>query len=307
VLDAFSKEMGSLKDALNNIQSQVPNQTDFASLAGELASLRLAYSSLQENLHSQPPAPIPIVHVSSPSPSSVQYVVSESMPLPEKFSGARKSYTVSNFKLAVRRVLDNMPTRFNDDASRIKFIGNLLEGAARKWFDHIEMAETDIAFEILNNLECFWMSLEKHFGHKSLPFANEIELLKLEQGNTRISEFNIRFKQLAAALDFNESALCAIYIKNLNDETVNFLKRTPPIPRKLDEIMERCAHLDSGFLASRSFVPRAMQVDAVSRAEDKKLFCPYCKMRDHSINSCPKLARKNEQSSGQGKVPATRL
>ena len=71
--------------------------------------------------------------------------------------------------------------------------------------------------------------------------------------------------------------------------------------------MERCAHLHSGFLASRSFVPRAMQVDAVSRAEDKNLSGPYCKMRDHSIDSCPKLARKNEQSSGQGKVPATRL
>ena len=307
VLDAFSKEMGSLKDALSNIQSQVPNQADFASLASELSSLRSAYSSLQDNLHSQQPAPNPIVHVQPPLPPSVQYVVSESMPMPEKFSGSRKSYTVANFKLAFRRIQDNMPNRFNDDASRIKFIGNLLEGAARKWLDHIEMADSDNSFEILNNLDYFWICLEKHFGQKSMPFSNEIELLKYEQGTTRISEFNIRFKQLAASLDFNESALCAIYIKNLNDETVNFLKRTPPIPRKLEEIMERCAHLDSGFLSSRSFNPRAMQVDAVSRSDVKKLFCPYCKMRDHSIDSCPKLARKNAQSSGQGKVPATRL
>jgi len=75
VLDAFSKEMGSLKDALNNIQSQVPNQTDFASLAGELASLHLAYSSLQENLHSQPTA-----HPSLKSPDVVAKIGSLTIP-----------------------------------------------------------------------------------------------------------------------------------------------------------------------------------------------------------------------------------
>lgn len=163
--------------------------------------------------------------------------------------------------------------------------------------------------------------LEKRFGHKSMPFENEVNLLAHKQGKNKISDFNVRFKQLASAVDFNETALCAIYFYNLNEDTLNFLIRMPPIPWKLEELIERYAHLDSSFLSPRTSgidSSRAMQIDVVSQvSHDKKLFCRYCKERSHMIDACPKLAKKTSKSSssgradqpspGQGKGPATRI
>lgn len=315
ILEAFSKEVATLKEALLTLQAQVPNPADLAALSGEMNSLRSAYSNLQATV-SGPPSPqaIPVV---STTPV-VQYVVSEQMPMPDKFSGSKKNYTVVNFKLAVRRIFENMPNRYPDDAARIKFIGNLLEGSARKWLDAVELSNSPESVSILTHLDIFWLMLEKHFGHKTMPFENEVNLLAFKQGKTKTSDYNVRFKQLASAIDFNETALCAIYIFNLNEETLNFLIRNPPIPRKLDELMERCAHLDSSFLSPRicsADSSRAMQIDVVSQvSQEKKLFCKYCKERSHVIDSCPKLAKKKAKASSsdkpspsQGKGPATRL
>ena len=317
ILEGFSKEVSSLKEALLTVQAQVPNPADLAALSGEMNTLRSAYSNLQASVNN--PAPAQVVPV-APTIPVVQYLISEQMPMPDKFSGSKKNYTVVNFKLAVRRIFENIPNRYPDDASKIKFIGNLLEGSARKWLDAVELSTSPESVSILTHLDIFWLMLEKHFGHKSMPFENEVNLLAYKQGKNRISDFNVRFKQLASALDFNETALCAIYIFNLNEDTLNFLIRMPPIPRKLDELMERCAHLDSSFLSPRTGIDssRAMQIDVVSQAShDKKLFCRYCKERSHMIDSCTKLARRNSKSSSsgrsdqpspsQGKGPATRL
>lgn len=97
----------------------------------------------------------------------------------------------------------------------------------------------------------FWNNLEKHFGLKSMPFESEISLINYKKGKIRISEFNVRFKQLASAADFYESALCSLFIANLNTEILNFLIRIPPIPFTLAVLMELCAHLDSSFLGNR--------------------------------------------------------
>ena len=113
--------------------------------------------------------------------------------MPDKFSGSKKNYTVVNFKLAVRRIFQNMPNRYPDDASRIKFIGNLLEGSARKWLDAVELSNSPESVSIV-----FWLMLEKHFGHKTMPFENVVNLVAFKQGKTETSDYNVRFKQLAS-------------------------------------------------------------------------------------------------------------
>ena len=88
------------------LQAQVPNPADLAALSGEMNSLRNAYSNLQASVNSPtPPQVVPV----SPTTPVIQYVVSDQMPMPDKFSGSRKNYTVANFKLAVRRIFENMP------------------------------------------------------------------------------------------------------------------------------------------------------------------------------------------------------
>lgn len=121
ILEAFSKEVASLKEALLTLQAQVPNPADLAALSGEMNSLRSTYSNLQASVNN--PAPAQVVPVAPITPV-VRYVVSEQMPMPDKFSGSKKNYTIVNFKLAVRRIFENMPNHYLDDPSRIKFIGN---------------------------------------------------------------------------------------------------------------------------------------------------------------------------------------
>jgi hypothetical protein len=158
-------------------------------------------------------------------------------------------------------------------------------------------------------LESFWHQLEGHFGTKSMPFDPEVKLLRFTQGNMRICDFNQKFKQLASSLDFNENALCAVYISNINSETLDYLKKSPPIPKILNELMEKCAHLDVYFLNS-VLNPNKMQIDAIQA--QSRFFCVYCKKFDHSKEHCPALAAKAAKAASRlaisqsGKGQATR-
>lgn len=169
--------------------------------------------------------------------------IADPCPVPEKLTGEKKSYRVANFRLAVERVFDFLHDIYPDNSSRIKYIGNLLAGDARDWWDNLVVSNTEEAIAIQGDLESFWSHLEKHYGTLVMPFEKEVNLIRFNQGELGIRDFNLKFKVLASKVNFNEEALCAVYIANLNPPTLDFLKKSPPIPKTLQNLMERCGHL----------------------------------------------------------------
>ncbi len=86
-------------------------------------------------------------------------------------------------------------------------------------------------------------------------------MIRFNQGKFGIRDFNLKFKTLASKVN-------AVYIANLNPPTLVLLKKSPPIPKILQELMERCGNCVSRFLEykseeAKSRLPLKMQVYAV--------------------------------------------
>ncbi len=66
--------------------------------------------------------------------------------------------------------------------------------------------------------------MTKHFGIKDTRIQSEIKFHRFRQGRLSVNEYGIRFKQMAATIDFNERALITNFISNLNDDVIEFLR-----------------------------------------------------------------------------------
>ena len=112
----------------------------------------------------------------------------------------------------MKRVFNSAGPRFPDDKSKINYIGNLLDGLARRWLIRSSCRHRE-SRQILSNPRCFWESMSKHFGSKDTRLQTEIKLVRFRQGKLSATEFAIRFKQLAATVEFNESFDCSFYFE----------------------------------------------------------------------------------------------
>lgn len=230
--------------------------------------------------------------------ATVQYVIADPVAMPDRFSGSRSSYNLTSFRLAVERVFELSGGRFPNDRSKVTFIGNLLDGPARRWFDSVEMTKSEESLRISHNINYFWESMAKHFGLKDSKLQSELKLIKLKQQNLSVSEYGIRYKQMASTLEFNERALVAIFIANLNDQTLDFLKRQSSIPEQLDELIQLCVRVDNDYLDPKGrtsrphFAANEQHMDVGVIAENRsspKFLCNFCKLPGHIKRNCPKL------------------
>lgn len=263
--------------------------------------------------------------VKTPVVGSVHYVMTDAPVHPEKFSGNKKSYGLQSFRLAIERVLTLSEGRFNTDNRKIIYIGNLLEGPAQSWFNAMQSSNADDAVIIMNNLEMFWRAMSRHFGIKNSGLEREMEFLDFCQDRIRVSDYAIRFRQLASTLNFNDVALRAIFIKNLNSKAKKALRNQNDIPDTLDAVIELCIRSDSEFLdfgnrglfsenrnsfnRDSSWAGQTQQV-AVIEAHSK-FECNYCHQVGHIKKFCPRLPQGGlKKTRGPGsypKGPATRL
>lgn len=205
-------------------------------LVAQIMELQALVQSLQAQVHAQAQVQAPVI----------QYVVADPIVTPERFSGNQR-FPLSSFKLAVERVFNSAGPRFPDDKSKINYIGNLLDGLARRWLDTVQLSSSEESRQILSNLAVFWESMSKHFGSKDTRLQTEIKLVRFRQGKLSATEFAIRFKQLAATVEFNERALIAIFISNLNVDVVEFLRRQSA-PERLEDLVNVCNRFDYDYL-----------------------------------------------------------
>ena len=110
------------------------------------------------------------------------------------------NYSVLNIKLGVNRIFDSRDyaDRFPSDEDKINFVGNLLDGLVREWWDQYVNASSSIqgSSDVLSDLNLFWEPLDDNFGVKNMPFEKEAEFIHFEQGTMAIKEFNLKLQKL---------------------------------------------------------------------------------------------------------------
>lgn len=291
------------------------NQDSLVAQIIELQNAVQELSTQQAQVHAQAQQ---VVHLQS-SATPVQYVVADPIAMPDRFSGGAR-FPLSSFKLSVERVFELSSGRFPSPRSKIIFIGNLLDGPARRWFDSMQLLGSDESERILSDLVYFWEVMTRHFGLKDSRLQSEIKLLRFKQSKLSVAEFGIRYKQLASTVEFYERALVANFIANLNDDVLDFLRRNV-IPEKLDELIQLCSKFDIDYLdpgrkvavskhSTSTLNNNMMDISVIDVFEDevdsdKKLICNYCRMRGHIKKNCKRLLSKSAKFSEDPKASAT--
>jgi hypothetical protein len=144
--------------------------------------------------------------------------------------------------------------------------------------------------------------MSRHFGLKDSRLQGKTKLIKFKQLTLSVSDFGIRFKQMASTVDFNDRALVALFISNLNESALNFLKKQSVIPEKLDELIQLCCRVDDDFLDPKtnhfrnSPIHTGNQMD-VSVISEQRVICNYCRLEGHLKKFCPKLLKKGDKRS----------
>ena len=236
------------------------------------------------------------------------------LPLPEKFSGYKKN-EAKTFKAQFERIFKLQPRRFADDVTRILYVSIFLTGAANSWFCTLD-------YENLSSLEEFWNLFSERFIGTLIEDDIRSRMVRCRQkDNESLEDFNIRFRNLKGQVDFNDSALRAIYLNGLHVDIIEHFYHLNPTPISLDETMFACERISVlNIQVSNRRKPRDMASDArriVNQKEPSSLsisleekerrrkanLCLYCAAADHKIINCPVRAKKGIESSVKDQNP----
>ncbi|KAI2642436.1 Transposon Tf2-8 polyprotein [Labeo rohita] len=152
------------------------------------------------------------------------------------------------------------------------------------------------------------------------------QLFRLQQGTSLVNDYTLRFRTLAAASGWNETALLGAYRQGLNpeiraamalyDDSIGletFLQRTTRVSQRLAACQSPVTAPQSASVAAYSPVPEPMQVDStrLSRTERNRRItmglCIYCGQPGHHIRNCPVRPPRPVVSTIQSDVETTHL
>jgi hypothetical protein len=148
-----------------------------------------------------------------------------------------------------------------DDFDKISWIGNLLGGNPGIWWSSIANLRKEHARQQRTCLEVLWLQTMNCFGRRRMPFEEELRLLDFSQDNLGIFEFNTKFSQLAACIDWSRDKLeAALYLSKLNQTYVRHLRSFTPMPRTVDSLMDSTSLFDPSFLNLGKGLPAEKRV-----------------------------------------------
>ena len=272
---------------------------DMDSLIATIRSLRLEVGALRE----------------APGRSQLEPQVS----LPSKFDGNRER--CRDFMNQVRLIFRLQPQRYNNDRTKIGFIGTLLTGTAAAWFSpHFE---ADL--EIMSDLELFTAELEDAFGDLDRASVAANNIRTLHQGFGTVSEYAAAFRRIICDLDWGDGAYVDQFRRGLRDD-VKDLMLTLKVPTTLHEAISGALACDNrllerkaerkGFSQSRpqqvnyrreNQGPTPMELDAMVQSRTQRRgplspeeserrrrsgLCMYCGEPGHMLKDCQKAGRR---------------
>ncbi len=222
------------------------------------------------------------------------------MAKPVTYSG--EADACSGFLLQCSLYFEMQPHQFISDRAKIAFIMSLLSGRALQWAESIWNSRSPV----VRSLNTFVDHFQEVFGTSTSAISVHDELFRLRQAGMPIHDYTVRFRTLAAASGWNETALLAAYRRGLDpltrrqmaiyDDTVgleNFLQRALHISQHLT-----ACHTEESFTtvaspATRPPAPEPMQTERyhltpTERARRSNLgLCLYCGAHDHRLPDCP--------------------
>ncbi len=244
------------------------------------------FTTLVHALQEALPSPIP------PSASP--------MARPGNFSG--EAAACSGFLLQCSLYLEMQPQLFPTERSKIAFIISLLSGRALQWAEALWNADSPQ----VNSLESFVEHFREVFSLSTTKVSVHDELLQLQQANSSIHEYTLRFRTLAASSGWNDSALLSVFRRGLNatvrrhmsiyEDTVgleSFLLKASRISQHL--IACHSEPVIPAAISSRQAQPppEPMVTDNYHLTPTERsrriaqVLCLYCGSHGHVLNTCP--------------------
>ncbi len=221
------------------------------------------------------------------------------MAKPVTYSG--EADACSGFLLQCSLYFEMQPHQFISDRAKIAFIISLLSGRALQWAESIWNSRSPV----VRSLNTFVDHFREVFGTSTSAISVHDELFRLRQAGTPIHDYTVRFRTLAAASGWNETALLAAYRRGLDpqtrrqmaiyDDTVgleNFLQRALHISQHLTACHTEESFTTGASPATRPPAPEPMQMERyhltpTERARRSNLgLCLYCGAHDHLLPDC---------------------
>ncbi|KAL0149750.1 hypothetical protein M9458_054940, partial [Cirrhinus mrigala] len=222
------------------------------------------------------------------------------MALPATFAG--EATECSGFLLQVNLYIQMQPQQFSSDNGKVAFLISLLTGRALQWAKAIWNANNPI----INSYEQFTAHFSEVFSTVTNTLSTSDQLFRLQQGTSSVNDYTLRFRTLAAASGWNETALLGAYRQGLNpeiratmalyDDSIGletFLQRTTRVSQRLAACQPPVTAPQSASVAACTPVPEPMQMDStrLSRTERNRRItlglCLYCGQNGHLIRNCP--------------------
>ena len=128
---------------------------------------------------------------------------------PNKFSGKHSEFL--SFMTQCEAIFKMCPSSYPNDEYKVLFIITNLDGSALRWAQDI-FAKDDHPYR--KNYQVFRNALFSLYDNHTYRQDAEDKLLSLKQTKSA-SAYVVEFQTLAAALKFNDEALCSMFFKGL--------------------------------------------------------------------------------------------
>ncbi len=291
----FTTEVSAQASALASHQQQL----------GWLTSLTEELVKTLQALQLSPPAMNPPM-LNPPPPASV--TASPRLAFPEKFDGSPSR--CKGFLLQCSMFVNQQPTLYSTDESRIAFVCSLLTGRALDWATAVWSDERAVFPSFTRFLQRFREVFEHPAGGKEVGE----HLLALRQGRSTAADYALSFRTLSAQTGWADDPLKLLFRKGLSMELQSELACRDE-GRSLDQFINLAIHIDnlvrsrrqSRFLAASVGMtsppePEPMQLGFTHLSTEERErrmhnnLCLYCGLPGHLRASCPTRPPRNPPS-----------
>lgn len=231
-------------------------------------------------------------------PPAATSSVNPRLAFPEKFDG--NPTKCKGFLLQCTLFVEQQPSLYTTNASRIAFVCSLLTGRALEWATAVWRTDGSSFASFSEFLQQF-----RHvFEHSTERGDAGEQLLSLTQGNKTAAEYALTFRTLAAQTDWVESTLKTLFRKGLTMELQSELACRDE-GRTLTEYIDLAIQVDNLIRSRRSVRPlqlyhhetptqhEPMQIGVTHITPEERerriqhRLCLYCGQSGHMKFACP--------------------
>ncbi len=283
----FTTAVSAQASALASQQQQLSR---FTSLTEELVK---TLQALQLSQNPAPPAPV------TASPRLV---------FPEKFDGSPSR--CKGFLLQCSMFVNQQPTLYSTDESRIAFVCSLPTGRALEWATAVW---SDVR-AVFPSFSSFLQRFREVFEHPAGGKEVGEQLLALRQGRSTAADYALSFRTLSAQTGWTDDPLKLLFRKGLSTELQSELACRDE-GRSLDQFIDLAIQIDNlvgsrrqpRFLSASAGMtspsePEPMQLGFThlsTEEREKRMrqnLCLYCGLPGHLRASCPTRPHRNPPS-----------